>query len=195
MVRDALAILGTFFVLAVICGVLWWVLVDPASYTLRAGGGSMSELDLGKRFDPDGWYAVLAALAGLTGGGVLLWWRSRDPLLTTLLLLPGAALAAAVMAGTGYLLGPADPGVALAAAKVGARVPEQLSVTAVATYLVWPIAVLTGALMVLWSRPKPQPETGTETSAGSEVPSRADVQPQPQLRGPQAGDRSGERIG
>ena len=53
------------------------------------------------------------------------------------------------MALTGHLLGPGDPGAALAAAKVGARVPERLDVDAFTVYLAWPVAVLAGALVVL----------------------------------------------
>lgn len=152
--KDALAVLGSLLVLGVVCGILWWLLVDPAMYTKVAEGGSMGEFDLGKRFDADGWYAVIAAVSGLVSGGLLTWWRSRDFLLTTVLLLLGAALAAASMAVTGRLLGPGNPDVALASVNVGEQVPEQLSVTATATYLVWPISVLVGALMVLWSQPK-----------------------------------------
>jgi hypothetical protein len=61
-------------------------------------------------------------------------------------------LAAAVMALVGHLLGPADPRAALAAAKVGARVPERLDVDTVIVYLAWPVGVLAGALVILLGR-------------------------------------------
>lgn len=147
-------IVGVCALLGIGCGVLWWLLVDPATITKVAEGGSTGELELGKRFDPDGWYAVIAAVSGLLAGGLLTWWRSRDPLLTTVLVLFGAGVVAAVMAVTGLLLGPVDPDVALAAAELGGKVPEQLIVTAKAAYLVWPISMLVGALMVLWSQPR-----------------------------------------
>ena len=70
-------------------------------------------------------------------------------LLTSVLLVLGAVLAAAAMALTGHLLGPGDPGAALAAARVGGRVPERLDVDTFTVYLVWPISVLAGALVVL----------------------------------------------
>jgi len=162
--KDALAIVGSCLVLGVVCGVLWWMLVDPPTYTKVRQGGSMSELQLGQRFDGDGWYAVIAVVSGLFTGAVLTWWRSRDFVVTTMLLLVGAAVAALVMAVTGRLLGPGDPDVALAAADLGEGVPEQLNVTVATTYLVWPIAVLVGALMVLWSQPRGEPrgEPGAE---------------------------------
>jgi hypothetical protein len=151
---DTIAVLGVFVVLGVLCGLAWWLLVDPAMYTKVKGGGSMGELQLGKQFDSDGWYTLIAAVTGLVAGAVLTWWRSRDFLLTTVLVVIGAGLAAAAMALTGHLLGPGDPDAALAAAKVGQHVPMQLSVTGKVTYLVWPIAVLVGTLLVLWSPPR-----------------------------------------
>lgn len=149
--KDVLAIVGTSLVLGVACGVLWWLVVDPATFTKVAEGASMGEVELGKRFNGDGWYSVIAAVSGLLAGALLTWWRSRNFLLTTVLLLLGAAVAALVMAATGHLLGPGEADAALAAARVGAKVPQELGVTARATYLVWPISMLVGALMVLWS--------------------------------------------
>jgi Na+-driven multidrug efflux pump len=152
--RDVVLVLVAYVVLGLVCGLLWWLLVDPATFTKVSDGGSMGELELGKRFNGDAWYAVIAAVAGLASGVLITWWRSRDLLLVTVLLLVGAGIAAAVMAVTGHLLGPGDPDAALAAAKAGGRVPVPLAVTAKASYLVWPIAALIGSLIVLWSPPR-----------------------------------------
>lgn len=154
---DVLVVLLVFAVLGVLCGVLWWVLVDPAQFTKRPSGGTMGEIELGKRFDTDGWYTVLAVVPGFLAGLLLTWWRDRDFRLTTVLLVPGAAVAAVLMAVVGRLLGPGDPDIALEAAKLGARVPVELAVTADAVYLTWPIAVLLGSLVVLWSSPEDPP--------------------------------------
>lgn len=143
--------LGTYLVLGVLCGVAWWLLVQPALFTKVHSGGTMSELQLGNEFNGDGWFAVIAAVIGIGSGLCLTWWRSRDYLLTTLLLVPGAALAATVMALLGHALGPGNPQAALAAAQVGQHIPDQLEVRAWATYLVWPMGALVGALGVLWS--------------------------------------------
>jgi len=62
---DAVAVLGTFLLLGVVCGVLWWLLADPAAFTKTADGVEMSEVELIRRFDVDGWYAVIAAVAGM----------------------------------------------------------------------------------------------------------------------------------
>jgi len=149
---DIVAVLATFAAVGAVCGVLWWLLVDPAEYTrtLR-GGATMMEVELSKRFNADGWYAVIAIVAGFLSGLGVTWWRSRDLRLTTFLLLPGAALAAAVMATVGHALGPENPDVTLAGVARGQSVPVELVVTASAGYLMWPVAVLFGALMVLWS--------------------------------------------
>lgn len=162
---DVAAVLATFLVLGAVCGVLWVVVVQPA-HLARVPGGfqAPSEVDLARRFNPDGWYSVLAIVGGFLGGLGVIWWRSRDFLLTTVLLVPGAALAATVMAVVGRALGPSDPKVALAQAPRGQIAPMELVVTAKAAYLMWPIAVLFGALMVLWSSP------GVPNVGGAELP-------------------------
>ncbi len=126
---------------------------------------AMNETALGKQFGADGWYAVIAATAGVLAGVVLTWWRSRDALWTAALLVLGALVAAVLMALVGHLLGPADPRDALAAAKVGTKVPESLGLgvlplTPVGSYLketamfylAWPVGALAGCLAVLLVR-------------------------------------------
>jgi hypothetical protein len=56
------------------------------------------------------------------------------------------------MALVGHALGPADPQPLLATAKLGAKVPDQLHLSARAAYLAWPVSVLLGALVILWGR-------------------------------------------
>jgi len=161
---DVGIVLGAFVVLGLVCGVAWWLLVDLAEFSgARSGGASMGELELGKRFNADGWYAVLGMVAGFLAGVLLTWWRSRDSLLTTLLLLPGARLAAATTALVGGLLGPGEPATTGTVLAPGETVPVALTVTADVVYLMWPVAALAGALMVLWSSTS-QPTTEAEPS-------------------------------
>ena len=151
---DIAWVLGTYTVLGLVGAVLWWLLVDPALFTKAGNGGlAMGEAQLGKRFAVDGWFVVIAAVLGLLSGSVLTWWRSRDNLATTVLLVVGSGVATALMVVLGRALGPADPQSLARAASVGARLPMQLEVHATVAYLVWPIAVLVGALFVLWSPP------------------------------------------
>jgi hypothetical protein len=199
--RDVLAVLGTFLLIGVACGVLWWLAVTPATFTaMPDGGGSMSEVQLGKRFDADGWYAVIGLVVGFLSGLGVTWWRSRDFRLTTFLLVPGSAVAAGAMALTGSLLGPPDPHAALATASPGQLVPVQLEVSGFAPYLVWPVAVLLGSLMVLFSTPAPPAREEYFAGDGSTVmPSGPGSPPAPPAPGaprppssqPQPSDPSG----
>lgn len=148
---DLVAVLGVYLLLGILAGVVWWLLVHPAAYTKLQGGGEMSETQLGREFDADGWYTVIALVAGLLSGLALTWWRSRDHLLTTVLVAVGSVLAAAVSALTGRLLGPGSTEAALKVARVGADVPVPLAVAGWVPYLVWPIAAMAGSLLVLWS--------------------------------------------
>jgi hypothetical protein len=147
--REAAVVLGVLVVLGALCGVLWSQVVDPAEYTKLAKGGAMGEDQLGKQFARDGWYAVIALVAGLVAGAALLRWRPRAPLLKAALLVGGSCAAAAVMVGVGHLLGPGDPQPLLAAARVGQKVPQQLRVDTFVVYLAWPFGTLLGALVVL----------------------------------------------
>jgi hypothetical protein len=157
--RDALVVITVFLALGLVCGVLWWRLVDPAAFTkTHGGGGSMSESELAKRFNADGWYAVIAIVGGFVAGLLLTWWRWRDPLVTVVSVLVGSALAAALMAVVGHLLGPVAPSAALSAATTGQLVPVQLSVLAKGCYLLWPIASLAAALVALWSTRRTTPD-------------------------------------
>ena len=72
-----------------------------------------------------------------------------------------------MMALIGHLLGPGDPAAALREAKVGAQVPLPLEVDTFSVYLVWPIAVLAGALVVLLNSAGP---TTSEVARGTIEP-------------------------
>jgi hypothetical protein len=161
-VRDVAAVLGCLVVLGALCGALWSAVVTPAELTRLPNGGAMNETALSAQFGADGWYAVIAVVAGLLAGIVLTWWRSRDALWTAALLVLGAVVAAVVMAVTGHLLGPPDPRHALLATKVGSKVPESLTLgerslspfgpylkQTVMFYLAWPVGALAGCLAVL----------------------------------------------
>lgn len=149
---DAVAVLGTSLALGLVGGVLWWLLTEPALFEVGEQGTlGMGEVELADRFSATGWFTVLAVVFGVLSGGALTWWRSRDPILTAVLLVAGSVLGTLVMAGVGRLLGPADPETVAATARPGTLVPAALEVGAGVVYLVWTIAALAGALMVLWS--------------------------------------------
>lgn len=181
--RDTGVVLGTFVLLGVVCGVAWWLLVDLPEFSRgRGGGSSMGEVELGKRFNADGWYTVLALVVGFLAGGALTWWRSRDYLLTTVLLVPGAGIAAATTAVVGGALGPSDSRSGVELVQPGEPVTVALALGSDVAYLMWPIAALAGALMVLWS--------GTRDPRGRPEPSdRSDVQQRPDEGAAEVGTR------
>jgi len=150
--KDAGIIIGVFVVLGVLCGVLWLLLVDPAQRVRVDGGVGQDEIELARMFGYDGWYAVIAAPTALIAGLVLTTWRSRDPLATLLLVVAACVLAALVMQGTGYLLGPADPVKVLTDAPIGATADVQMEISGLSTYLAWPVPALLGSLISLLSR-------------------------------------------
>jgi hypothetical protein len=153
MVVDILVVLGSFLLAGVAAGLLWPHLVEPVLVSRTDAGISTDELALAHRFSNDGWYAVLAAVGGLGLGLVTTAWRRTHEVVTLLVVVAGALLAALVSAQLGHLLGPEDPDIVLAGAEAGATAPDVVRVTAEAVYLVWPIAALVGALLVLSSAP------------------------------------------
>jgi hypothetical protein len=142
-----------FGLVAVLAGLIWPRLVDPVVVTRTEEGPETGEVALAERFDNDGWYAVLAAGLGLVLGVALTAWqlnRRRPELAALAAVFLGAAVAAWLMSRVGTAVGPPDPATVLAEADVGATAVDQVRVTARAAYLVWPIAAVLGAMLVLW---------------------------------------------
>ncbi len=168
--RPVLLVLGLYLGLGLVAGLVWWQLAPTAEFVkLGDGSGRMGDVDLGRQFDADGWYVVVAGAAGLLSGLVLMAltiWRRGDELVVLPAMLAGSVVAALVMDRLGTLLGPGDPAQALAGAAVGARVPDVLSLTAHTAYLAWPVAVLFGALVVLLG-PEPSPDGAADPAPGS----------------------------
>ena len=172
-VQEAVVVVGVLLVLGALCGLLWSRLVAPAQFTKLTRGAAMGEVELGKQFARDGWYVVIALVAGLLAGATVLRWRPRAPLLAVGLLLVGCCAAAAVMAWVGHLLGPGDPEPLLSAAKVGAHVPQQLRADTFVVYLAWPFGALLGALLVLLGPDRsgpPVPRAGVGGQPGESAP-------------------------
>ena len=80
----------------------------------------------------------------------------------------------------GRVVGPQDPDVALVGVQNGQTVAVQLEVAAASSYLMWPIGVLLGAVMVLWSSTGvPGTDDGHHESAPGGADSPASGQHQP----------------
>ena len=155
LATDAAVVVGVLVLLGVLAGLVWPQLVDPVVYVRTRDDVVSDEVALAEQFDDEAWYAVLAAVVGVVAGTVLSLWRRRDPLATVLLLVVGAGLAGVVMAAVGTALGPPPAVSVLEDARVGATAPDAVVLRASSAYLVWPIATLFGAVVVLWSRRSP----------------------------------------
>lgn len=151
MLVDALVTLGAFVLGGLVVGLLWPQVVDPVLVTRNEFGILSDEVALANQFDNDGWYTLLGGGCGLLLGVVLTAWRRTDELVTFLVVVAGAFVAAWLSARVGTALGPDDAEEVLARAAVGTTVPDQVVLSSDAAYLVWPIAAVAGALLVLWS--------------------------------------------
>lgn len=147
----AAAVIGVLAATGVATGLVWWLLWEPSYYVVTDGHGAMAEPDLGRRFDADGWFAVIGTAAGLLSGALVTWRFRSDRLVSLAALVLGSFAAVGAMRLTGALLGPADADRALASAAEGARVPVELGVTVPGFHLAWPVAALFAACAVLWS--------------------------------------------
>lgn len=166
--RFGLVTVGLFAVAGLVAATVWHLVVDLPSYTRLADNGSMEALELSGAVAIDAWFAVIGGALALLLGSVLAvraLGRPRSLVLT----LPVAALVGGLtMLATGRALGPGDLEPRLASAEVGELVPVPLVPTSGAVdllgvpvhtiVLVWPIAALVGAALVLMLSPLPVEE-------------------------------------
>jgi hypothetical protein len=150
---DVLVVLALFVVVGALLGALWPQLVDPVVVTRNEFGLLRDEAALSRQFDNDAWYAVLACLGGAVLGLVSMAWRRTNEVVTLLAVVVGAFLAAWVSAEVGTWLGPEDPTVVLRKAAEGATAEAMVVVESGVVRLLWPMAAVVGALLVLWSPP------------------------------------------
>jgi hypothetical protein len=162
VIKDVLVVLVSFAVAAVLVGLIWPHLVDPVVVERTDAGLLTDEVALGDRFDVVGWYALLAAGAGLLLGAVLAATRRTHEVVTLLAVVACACLAAWLSAEVGSWVGPDDPNQVLADAEVGDTAEDRIVLTADVAYLVWPVAALIGSATVLWSRPGHRETTSAE---------------------------------
>ncbi len=166
LLRPALTDLGitaVWFVVAGLLGAVVWWQVTPLPVATRTGdAASLNPDQLTKEVGIDGWFAVIALVAALVSGVVLMAWRRRDPLLMVVLIALGGGLAAYLMVTLGQALGPGDEVAALKKLPDGGTAPLQLALKAPGVALLWPIAALFGALVQVWVLRRPEHRTDDE---------------------------------
>jgi hypothetical protein len=172
---DAVVVLAAFVLAAVAVGAVWPHLVDQVMVTRTKAGLLTDEVALADRFDVVAWYTLLSGGASLVLGAVLVLRRRTDEVVTVLVVVAAACLAAWLSARLGTWWGPDDPKQVLAHAEVGATAPDRVVLDADAAYLVWPVAALVGAVVVLWSRPRPE-SPGRDPMSSPSEPEKSDAQ-------------------
>lgn len=183
-VRAALQDLGVtaawFVVAGVLGAVLWWQLTPLPVATRTGEAASLNPDQLTKEVGIDGWFAVIALVAALVSGVVLMAWRRRDPLLMVVLIALGGGLAAYLMVTLGQALGPGDEVAALKKLPEGGTAPLQLSLKAPGVALLWPIAALFGALVQVWVLRRPEHRVDDEaTDPREDQPDQPEDQARP----------------
>ncbi len=153
MYADIAVVLALFLGAGLLAGVLWPQLVEPVTVVRSDLGNATDEVGLAARISRDGWYSALAAVGGLGCGLVAMAWRRTHEVVTLSSVVAGSMMAALVSGWLGRALGPDNPDGVLAGASVGTSAPDVVQVYADAAYLVWPIAAVLGALVMLVSGP------------------------------------------
>jgi hypothetical protein len=150
------AIVAVWFAVAGLVGAVVWLQVTMLPKVTKSGDSATFAPDqLTKQVGIDGWCFVIAAVAGLVSGVVLLLWRRRDPLAMVVLVALGGALASWLMIHVGLAIGPEKELTALRGLPDGGQVSMQLKLHATGMAWIWPIAALLGALLDLWVLQKP----------------------------------------
>ena len=152
---DAVVVVVWFAVAGLFAGVVWVQVVTLPEVTRTGGNATVPTEELAKQVGIDGWFAVIALVAGALSGVLLLAWRRRDPLLMVPLVALGGGLASWLMIQVGKVLGPDDELAALRRLPDGSQVSEQLRLHATGVAWVWSIAAVFGALLYLWVLAKP----------------------------------------
>ncbi len=135
-------IIGGSLALGLLMGALWALIAPEVKVDVRDGGAFLSQEQGALLIGVDGWFTVLAIVAGITTG-VLAWWRFRHDIVG---MLGGAAvggfLGSLVAWRVGVWLGPGPLAPRVAGAADGTVLAAPLDLAAKAALLVWPIAAV-----------------------------------------------------
>jgi hypothetical protein len=161
----ALALVGPAVVgmllLGVVVGWLWDALARPAQWQVTERGILLTEEASGRQVGVELLFVALGAAASLLAGLVVGHLLRRLGWGVVPLVVAGTGAASVVAWRVGLWLGPGDPA-ATPDPQVGQRIPAQLAVESLASFVVWPIAGLVGVLVVTWlvGRPRRFSEPG-----------------------------------
>jgi hypothetical protein len=131
------------FVLGVLGGVLWWATTDTATYTVTKDGTSLGDDEMRRQFGAIvNFVLVGAGICAVLGFAIAFLSEVSWLAIPAVTLMSGQA--AVVTWLTGGLLGPDDP---KRHGAVGTKIPDALTVDAVAPFFAWAVFGLVGLLL------------------------------------------------
>lgn len=132
-------------VLGLLGGVLWWAITDTATYTVTKEGTSLPDDEMRLQFGAIVNFVIIGAgICVLLGFAVALVSDVSWPAVPAVALLSGQAAVLTWLVGG--LLGPDDPE---RKGPVGTRIPDALTIDAVAPFFAWAAFGVAGVLIGL----------------------------------------------
>jgi hypothetical protein len=145
--------------LGAVVGWLWDTLARPAQWQVTERGILLTEEASARQVGVELLFVVLGAGASLLVGLAVGHLLRRLGWVVVPLVVLGTGAASVVAWRVGLWLGPGDPA-ASPDPQVGQRIPAELAVDSLASFVVWPIAGLVGVLLVTWLVGRPRRVSG-----------------------------------
>lgn len=159
-----LIVLALFVVCGALAGVLWeWLWTAPTGIALD-GLFVLDEEGVSRDFGSTGSYVLLAVAFGLVLGTVSAFLLDRSELVALAVVLVGSVLAGGIMAIVGQALGPADPEALARTAEDLTPLVSDLRLEGRSPYLAFPLAALTGLMVVFLGLNRRRETVETENS-------------------------------
>ncbi len=158
-VRALLGAVAAMLLLGAAVGWLWDTLARPAQWQVTERGILLTEEASGRQVGVELLFVALGAVASLLAGLVVGHLLRRLGWVVVPVVVLGAGAASVVAWRVGLWLGPGDPA-ATPDPQVGQRIPAELAVDSLASFVVWPMAGLVGVLLVTWLVGRPRRVTG-----------------------------------
>lgn len=136
----ALIVVGVLAVLGALAGLLWHVIAPRTEFQFNEGVGLYTEPVPGAPIAADGWFAVIALVAGILSGSACHAVFHRRILGAVVGLAVGATVASIVAWQVGHWFGAAEYDAAVAVVRDGKRLLAPLDLRAKGVLTLWPLA-------------------------------------------------------
>ncbi len=168
-------IVGGSLALGLLIGAVWALMAPEVKVVVQDGGAFLTQEQGALLIGVDGWFTVLAIVAGIATG-VLAWWRFRHDIVGMLAgVALGGFLGSLVAWRLGGWLGPGPLAPRVAGAADGTELAAPLDLAAKAALLVWPIAAVFVVFLLALIEPRrqaagkhagPPPSVASEDAGG-----------------------------